>query len=120
MQVANAGLRSAGRLSRANGAAPGKLSHLRWINLAAVSETRSRNRFALLEAQHRDVLAIGDLLRRALTIQVDLWYRLSERPKNRTLLQLEKHYGKLVEQLLWEHKTALTAYLVIIRRISKP
>jgi hypothetical protein len=118
MRVVNAGFAAPWRLRRMSGVPPAELTNLR-INLGAVCKKRSTNWFELLAARHRDVVETGDLLVRALKIQRDLWHRLSKKPKSRTLLQEEKDYGRLIEQLVWEHKTALAAYLEIIHRFAK-
>jgi hypothetical protein len=87
--------------------------------LAAVGEKRSTNRFGLLAARHRQVLATGRLLIRALAIEADLWRRLAKQPKNKVLLSHQKEYQRLVGQLVWEHKIALNEYLAIIRRLIR-
>ena len=69
--------------------------------------------------RHLEVLAIGDLLVRALAIQADLYRRMSKRPSNRPPLAEQKQYEKLVGQLLREQKAALVHYLATIRRFTK-
>jgi hypothetical protein len=75
--------------------------------------------FAKLVACHREVMTIGDLLVRALTIQLDLLRRLSKRPIDRLLRTEQKRYDKLVCQLLKEHKAALTQYRAAIRQFIR-
>lgn len=88
-------------------------------NLGTMGRNRSTERFAGLVFWHEEVIKISDLLLRALAIRVDLFRRLSKQPSDKLLLTEQKQYEKLVCQLLWEHKTALTYYQVMLRRIIK-
>ena len=99
------------------------LKRRRWeasqFNGADMRARRVRELSVPLAARHDEMLATGDLLIRALAIITDLTRRLSKQPADRVLLLEQKHYEKLVRQLLWEHQTALAQYLASIRCLSK-
>jgi hypothetical protein len=84
-----------------------------------VGENRTTNRFGLLASRHAEVLAIGDLLVRAVAIEKDIYNRLAAQPKNTVLLKQQKQYERLISQLVWEHKNALADYLAAVRRIVR-
>jgi hypothetical protein len=96
-----------------------KLLHVLGINFGAVSARRTITRFALIAARHEEVMAIGDLLVKALAIQADLCQRRSKSPRERAIVTQQKQYEKIVDQLVWEHKTALDLYLATIRRFTR-
>jgi hypothetical protein len=111
-------VRPMGAFNRMGGIPKHKLLDVR-INFEAVGTRRSTIRFALLAARHGEVIAIGDLLVKALAIQADLCQRRSKSPRDRAIVTQQKQYEKIVDQLVWEHKTALYLYLATIRRFTK-
>ncbi len=111
-------VRPMGAFNRMGGIPNHKLLDILRINFA-VGTRRSTTRFALLAARHGEVLAIGDLLVKALAIQADLCQRRSKSPRDRVIVTQQRQYEKIVEQLVWEHKTALDLYLATIRRFMK-
>jgi hypothetical protein len=88
-------------------------------NLGIMGWNRGADPFAKLVAFHCEAMAIGDLLVRALAIQVDLFRRLSKRPTDKLLRMEQRQHDKLICHLLWEHKTALTRYRAAIRQFMR-
>ena len=97
----------------------GKMAQVLRVNSRDVGEHRTRKRFTILVEQHRKVLAIGDLLIRALAIKRDLARRVLREPNSKVLLKEQRQYERLVRQLIWEHKTALADFLAAIRGVRK-
>ncbi len=112
-------MRPRGAFKRMCGVPNRKLRHVLQINFGTVSARRSTTPFALLAARHGEVMAIGDLLVKALAIQADLCQRRSKSPRDRAIVTQQKQYEKIVEQLVWEHKTALDLYLATVRRFTR-
>jgi hypothetical protein len=88
-------------------------------NRGTMDQNRGTNRLLRLAVWHEEVIEISDLLFRALAIQIDLFRRLSRQPSDKLLLTEQKRYDKLVCQLLWEQKVALTSYQLALRRIIR-
>jgi hypothetical protein len=100
-------------------ASNGMQSNVLRINRGNMGQNRSTNGFSGLANWHDEVIAISELLFRALMIQIDLFRRLSRRPLDKVLLAEQKRYDKLVWRLLLEYKTALTYYQLALRQIIK-
>ena len=66
------------------------------------------------------LLALANLLKEALCIEHDLTVRLSQRPKEKSLLKQYKEYQELVWQLTCELERALASYLARIRTAKGP
>jgi hypothetical protein len=58
-----------------------------------------------------ELLAFATLLEEALRIEDDLTRRLSQHPKQKSLLKLQKEYQQLRRRLAYELERALTSYL---------
>jgi hypothetical protein len=61
------------------------------------------------------MLALTTLLKEALSIEHDLAARLSQRPKQKSLLKQHRDYRQLVEHLSWELERTLATYLAILK-----
>ena len=66
------------------------------------------------------LLALATLLKEAVCIEHDLTGRLSQHPKQESLLKQRKDYQQLVGQLTWELERALARYLARIRAANWP
>jgi hypothetical protein len=89
------------------------------IDLRGMAGKPTSNRFDRLAAKHDEVIAVGDLLIRALAVETDIRRRALRRPGSKALLNQRKQFEKVVAQLLWEHKTLLADYLAILRLLTK-
>jgi|SRR5271157_2681005 len=67
-----------------------------------------------------ELLALATLLKAARCIQRDLTGRLSQHPKEKSLLKQDKEYRQLVGQLTCEFERALASYLARIRAATGP
>jgi hypothetical protein len=104
------------KLGRASSTPNGELPGIFRINRGAtVHKSRIIGRLAQLSARRRKVQAVDRLLLQAAAIEMDLGHRLSKEPCSRTLLKQRKQYQRLVDQLLWEHKTAFDDFMAAIR-----
>lgn len=63
----------------------------------------------------RRMLATINLLEEAIRIEKDLWNRLSRHPGDRSLGKELSEYRELVDQLVWEQRLVLRAYVAKIR-----
>jgi hypothetical protein len=66
------------------------------------------------------LLALATLLKEALCIERDLTGRLSQHPKQKSLLKQHKEYRQLVEQLTRELEKALASYLAKTKPAAGP
>jgi len=99
--------------------AAGQTPEISRIGLRGMAGKPTSKRFDRLAAKHEDVMAVGDLLIRALAIDTDIRRRALRHPGSKALLKQRKQYEKLVGRLLGEHKILLADYLAIIRLLTK-
>jgi hypothetical protein len=62
------------------------------------------------------LLALATLLKKALSIEADLIGRLSQHPKEKSLLKQHKEYKQLIGRLTGELGRALARYLAKLRK----